>query len=192
MIAFLKGIIYEKKLNNIILNVNNVGYEIHISFQTYQQIKDKGEVDNFLIHTIHKDDTFQLYGFKTEQEQELFRILLSISGIGPKMALSILSKVDIETFKKAVSQQNLDLLTGVGGIGKKRAEKLLFELKEKFKKLYGLESTQEVPQNRIQQDAILGLEGLGYSKTEAMQKINQIPYNDDMTLEELIKRALAL
>ncbi len=193
MIAYLKGKILEKKSNYIVLLVNNVGYEIFISFQTFQDINNENQDDELYIQTIHKEDNFTLYGFKTLEEKELFKILLSISGIGPKMALSILSKIDIDTFKKAVSEQNIDLLTGVGGIGKKRAEKLLFELKEKFKKIYGLDitSTSGKVENKIQQEALLALEGLGYSKTEAVSRINKIPFNKDMSLEDLIKKALS-
>lgn len=191
MIAYLKGKIKIKNPNLLILDVNNVGYEIHISFQTFQKLKDTGAEEEILIHTIHKEDIFQLYGFKTEEEKELFKILLSISGIGPKMALGIMSKVDNETFKQAVSQQDINLLTSVGGIGKKRAEKLLFELKEKFGKLYGMESVPFTGlRHKIQEEAIMALEGLGYSKSEALNRINNISFNEEMTLEELIKKAL--
>ncbi len=113
--------------------LKNIGYEIFISFQTFQKLNEAGKEEELFIYTIHKEDTFNLYGFKTEEEKELFKVLISISGIGPKMGLTILSKIDTATFKKAVYQQNIDLLTSIGGIGKQRAEKLLFELKEKIK-----------------------------------------------------------
>ncbi len=191
MIAYLKGNIKIKNPNFLVLDVNNVGYEIHISFQTFQKLKDTGAEEEILIHTIHKEDMYNLYGFKTEEEKEVFKILLSVSGIGPKMALGIMSKVDNETFKQAVSQQNIDLLTSVGGIGKKRAEKLVFELKEKFGKLYGMESVPFTGvRHKVQEEAIMALEGLGYSKTEALNRINNISFNEDMPLEELIKKAL--
>ena len=191
MIGYIKGTILNKKPNCLVLMVNNIGYEIFISFQTFQKLNEVGKEEELFIYTIHKEDTFNLYGFKTEEEKELFKVLISISGIGPKMGLTILSKIDTATFKKAVSQQNIDLLTSIGGIGKKRAEKLLFELKEKFKNLYGMETAAGTPIDPIQQDALLALEGLGYSKTEAANIISKIPFDEKMTLEELIKKALS-
>lgn len=191
MIGYLKGKILKKKPNELLLVVNNIGYEVHVSLQTFQKLKNPGEGEELFIYTIHKEDTYNLYGFKTEDEKELFKVLISISGIGPKMGLTILSKIDTETFKKAVSEQNIALLTSVGGIGKKRAEKLLFELKEKFKGLYGTEISPEGIISDIQQDAVLALEGLGYSKTEAVNIIKKIPFDDKMTLEDLIKKALS-
>ncbi len=191
MIAYLKGKILQKKPNYLILVNNNIGYEIFISLQTFQKLKNNNEEEELFIYTIHKEDTFQLYGFKTEEEKKLFKVLLSITGIGPKMALMILSKIDAETFKKAVSEQNIDLLTSVGGIGKKRAEKLLFELKTKFKDLYGLEISEGAPVSGIQEDAVLALVNLGYSKSEAVNIIRKIPLSKDTTLEELIKKAFS-
>ncbi len=191
MIAYLKGKILQKKPNYLILVNNNIGYEIFISLQTFQKLKNNNEEEELFIYTIHKDDTFQLYGFKTEEEKKLFKVLLSITGIGPKMALMILSKIDAETFKKAVSEQNIDLLTSVGGIGKKRAEKLLFELKTKFKDLYDLDISEGPPVSGIQEDAVLALVNLGYSKSEAVNIIRKIPLSKDTTLEELIKKAFS-
>ena len=188
MIGYLKGIIQNRKPNCLILLVNNIGYEIYISFQTFQKLNEEGKEEELFIQTIHKEDTFNLYGFKTEDEKELFKVLISISGIGPKMGLAILSKIDSKIFKKAVSEQNIDLLTSIGGIGKKRAEKLLFELKEKFQGLYGMGAGAGT--SGVRQDAVLALEGLGYPKAEANNIINRIPFDDKMTLEELIKKAL--
>lgn len=191
MIAYLKGEILQKKPNYLILVNNNIGYEIFISLQTFQKLKNDNEEEELFIYTIHKEDSFQLYGFKTEEEKKLFKILLSITGIGPKMALMILSKIDVETFKKAVSEQNIDLLTSIGGIGKKRAEKLLFELKKKFKDQYGMEISEGAPVSGIQEDAVLALVNLGYSKSEAVNIIRKIPLSKDTTLEELIKKAFS-
>ncbi|MBU1077774.1 MAG: Holliday junction branch migration protein RuvA [Spirochaetes bacterium] len=192
MIAWLKGKIITKKPNVLVLDVHDVGYRINISFKTFQMLKDEGETEEILIYTLHKEDLLELIGFKTKEEKELFKVLLSISGIGPKMALGILSKVDMKTFQKAVSSQDISLLTGVGGIGKKRAEKLLFELKEKFKKLYGIESVPFGTHfHKVQEEAVMALEGLGYSKTEAFQRIKSIAFDENISLEDLIKKALS-
>ncbi len=185
MIGYLIGTLFQKETNKIILLVHGVGYEIYISLSTLHQLKEIGAEQALFIYTIHKEDTFHLYGFSTEKEKDIFKLLISITGIGPKMALSILSHVEIEILKKAVIEQDTSLLTQVGGIGKKRAEKLIFELKERFDSF--IIDNQE---GQLRKDIIQALENLGYSYNEAANKVNKIKLDTNLTLEDLLKKAL--
>lgn len=185
MIAYLEGKVIKKEAGRIILLVNGVGYEILISLQAYKKLPLQGAQAALFIHTNHREDVFQLYGFMDETEKDLFRILISVSGIGPKMALSILSHMEPEVLKKAVSRQDPELLTGIGGIGKKRAEKLVFELKEKMGGLV-LESG-ETP---VRKDLIQALENLGYSYKEAADMVGQVRIDPALPVDETLKRIL--
>jgi len=192
VIGYIKGTILSRKPDCVVLTTGGIGYEISVSFRTFQELKEEGKEEELLIHTVHKDDTLMLFGFKTKEERDLFRVLIVLSGFGPKTALAILSRIDTETFKKAVATQDITLLTSIGGIGKKRAEKLLFGLKEMFKDLYGPEQAGKgFLTGPLQQGAVKALEGLGYSKTEAADIIRKIPADKEMTLEDLIKKALS-
>ncbi len=188
MIGYLEGKIIKKDTNKILLLTNGIGFEIIISLKTFAGLKEEGDTDNLFIYTLHKDDVFQLYGFKTLDEKEFFLLLISLSGIGPKMAISILSRIDVKSLKEAVIRQDINYLTSLGGIGKKRAEKLLFELKNKIK---DIDITSTSPVSNIKQDAILALESLGYSKAEAYDIVKNINISEDMKVEEVIKKALA-
>ncbi len=192
MIAYLEGKIFKKIPGYTVILANGVGYEVFIPLSTYENLKKEGETDSLFVYTFHKDDSFNLYGFKTEDERELFKILLTAPGVGPKLALSILSNIDVNTFKLAVANQDPKILTSIGGIGKKRAEKLIFELKEKFKSFYGPDygGTIKTEFSEIQKDAIIALETLGYSRKEALETVIKIPIKEDTTVELLIKEAL--
>ncbi|MDD5067578.1 MAG: Holliday junction branch migration protein RuvA [bacterium] len=186
MIAYLSGKIFKKEPNRIILLVNNVGYEVLISLNTFKKTNRPDEDQALFIHTVHKEDAFQLYGFHDEQEKEFFRILISLSGIGPKMALALLSHLEIETLKKAVARQDIGLLTKVGGIGRKRAEKLIFELKEKLDTVY-----TDTGERDLRKDVIQALENLGYSITEASEMVRRVEFDNTMPVEELIRKVLS-
>lgn len=186
MIAYLEGKIIKKEAGRIVLLVNGVGYEVLISLQTYKKLPSQGENTALFIHTNHREDAFQLFGFSNEAEKDLFRILISVSGIGPKMALSVLSHLEPEVLKKAVRQQDPDLLTGIGGIGKKRAEKLVFELKEKMEGLI-LESGA----TPVRKDLIEALENLGYSYKEAADMVGQTKIDPVLPLDEMLKKILS-
>lgn len=192
MIAFIEGKILKKMPDYTILFANGVGYEIHIPLSTYNNLKSQGETDSLFIYTLHKEDIFKLYGFKSEEEKELFKILLAVSGIGAKIALSILSKIDVATFKLAIAKQDPKILTSIEGISQKRAEKLVFELKEKFKKFYGSEyiSTIKDECSDIQQDAIKALETLGYSHKEALETVISIPVAENSTADDIVYQSL--
>ena len=189
MIGYLKGKIISAKPTQIILDVNNVGYLIHISISTFEKISDQNEVSLF-IYTYVREDALNLYGFYTEAEKEMFELLISISGIGPKVALSILSGISVEELQSAIQSENVSRLVSVPGVGRKTAERIVLELKSKVGFIEtaaskGIDFT-------IKQEAVLALTTLGYNQKVADKIVRDLLSNNPaFTLEELIKKALA-
>jgi holliday junction DNA helicase RuvA len=189
MIAKLKGSIDELKPTELILDVNGVGYQVFIPFTTYEKIQGKSEIDLY-IYTLHKEDQFKLFGFFSENEKQLFTILLSISGIGPSIALSILAGIDSGSLIEAVHNSNTLLLTKIPGIGKSKAEKLVFELKRKISKLESF-SAPVSKNSTIRNDAIEALVSLGFDESRAAKSVNEILEKfNDIPIETLVKNAL--
>jgi len=189
LIAKLKGRIDELKPTELILDVNGVGYQVFIPFTTYQKIQTQKEAELY-VYTLHKEDQFKLFGFATENEKQLFSILLSISGIGPSIALSILSGIESSLLVEAVQNDNIFLLTKIPGIGKSKAEKLIFELKRKIRKLENF-SAPVSKNSTIRNDAIEALVSLGFDEGRALKSVNEILEKfNDIPIEALIKNAL--
>jgi Holliday junction DNA helicase RuvA len=189
MIAKLKGRIDELKPTELILDVHDIGYQIFIPITTYQKIINKEEIELY-IYTMHKEDQFKLFGFISESEKHIFSMLLNISGIGPAMALSILSGIQIERLIDAVQEGNALLLTRIPGIGKNKAEKLIFELKRKISKL---EAFTPAYKNKpsIKNDAVEALISLGFDESTAVKSVEEILGKfSDIPLEDLVKNAL--
>jgi Holliday junction DNA helicase RuvA len=190
MIAKLQGKIEDLKPTELIMNVNGVGYQVFIPFTTYEKIQNKTEAV-LLIYTLHKEDQFKLFGFFSASEKELFSILLTISGIGPSIALSILSGMAVDLLVDAVQNNNILLLTKIPGIGKSKAEKLVFELKRKIHKLESYTGTIS-EQSSVRNDAIEALITLGFDESKVLKSVNGILGKFiDIPLEELIKKALS-
>lgn len=189
MIGYLKGKIISAKPTQIILDVNNIGYLIYISISTFEKISDQQEVSLY-IHTYVREDALNLYGFYTEAEKEMFELLISISGIGPKVALSILSGISVEELQSAIQSENVSRLVSVPGVGRKTAERVVLELKSKVGFIEtaaskGIDFT-------IKQEAVLALTTLGYNQKVADKTVrNLLSSNAAFTLEELIKKSLA-
>ena len=184
MIATIRGIVFSKTPGHVIIEAGGVGYSISIPFSTFKALSEQGCEEKLLIHTIHKEDSFCLYGFKCQEEKELFEMLLSVQGIGPKIALLILSHTTVPAFKTAIRKQDATMLTAINGIGKKKAEKLIFELREKIKDYYGEGGTL----SDIDKNAIEALISLGYSRGEVMKILPSIKSRG--SLEDFIKEAL--
>ncbi|MGQ9798664.1 MAG: Holliday junction branch migration protein RuvA [Ignavibacterium sp.] len=189
MIGYLKGKIISAKPTQIILDVNNVGYLIHISISTFEKISDQNEVSLY-IHTYVREDALNLYGFYTEAEKEMFELLISISGIGPKVALSILSGISVEELQSAIQSENVSRLVSVPGVGRKTAERVVLELKSK---VGFIETTASKGIDfTIKQEAVLALTTLGYNQKIADKIVRDLlSSNPAFTLEELIKKSLA-
>jgi Holliday junction DNA helicase RuvA len=189
MIGYLKGKIISSKPTRLLLDVNGVGYSVNISINTFEKVSQKEEV-NLFIHTSVKEDSITLYGFYKEYEKEMFELLISISGIGPKLALSLLSGIEAGELKEAIGIGDVTRIVAIPGIGRKTAERLILELKGKVGALSG--SAEFAVDRGIKQEAISALTTLGYNFATAERAVRQIlSASPSITLEELIKNSLS-
>ncbi len=189
MIAFVRGHFIAKTPASVIVDVNGVGYELQISLHTYSDISNK-ESGQLLTYLHITDNGQTLFGFAEAKEKELFLQLLSVSGIGAATARMILSGMKPAEIIKAVVQNNTKLLSSIKGIGKKTAERIVLELKDKFSK-YGLESPLGETESSIESDAVNALNALGIGRPAAETIIKKIILsNPDISLENIIKQAL--
>lgn len=189
MIGYLKGKPISIKPTKLLLDVNGVGYSISTSILTYESISGKSEISLF-IYTNVKEDSITLFGFFTESEKDMFELLISVNGVGPKIALSILSGIKTEDLVYAIQQGNISRILSVPGIGRKTAERLLLELKSKVNNLAS--SSGQTSYSDYQSEAILALTTLGYNVKTAEQIIRKLLSDDpSLTLENLIKKALS-
>ena len=189
MIGYLNGKVKSSKPTQLLLDVNGVGYVVNISINTFEKIANK-ETAELFIHTHVKEDSITLYGFYKESEKEMFEYLISISGIGPKLALGLLSGISTEDLKEAIEEGNVSRIVSVPGIGRKTAERLILELRTKVKDVTVEEGT--TVNYGVKQEAVSALTTLGYNSVIAEKTIRQILSSfPDSTLEELIKKALS-
>jgi Holliday junction DNA helicase RuvA len=187
MIGRLNGILLEKTPPLVLLDVNGVGYECEVPMSTFYNLPATGERVVLLTQFIVREDAQLLYGFGSERERQTFRQLVKVNGVGAKSALSILSGLSVDDLVQAVTLQETALLTRVPGVGKKTAERLLLELKDKFK-LDGIAagSTAQVPS--ASGDVLNALLALGYNEREALAAVKQLPA--DVAVAEGIRQAL--
>ncbi len=188
MIGRLSGILLEKTPPLVLIDCNGVGYEVEVPMSTFYNLPELGAKVSLLTHFVVREDAQLLYGFGSEQEKHTFRQLLKVNGIGAKSALSILSGVSIEELVQAVSMQEVGMLTRIPGIGKKTAERLLLELKDKFGAA-GAASVGNQPKS-AKHDVLNALIALGYNEREALQAVKQLPA--DASVTDGIKQALKL
>ncbi|NCQ06408.1 MAG: Holliday junction branch migration protein RuvA [Candidatus Moranbacteria bacterium] len=171
MIAQIEGKIVGIKGNAVIVMVGGIGYRVAVSSYTLGKVAGKQENILFHIHTHVREDMFALYGFLNEEELTMFELLISISGIGPKVALSILSIADVKTICTAIVNKDPSILTRVSGVGKKTAERVIIELQNKVGDMDLADQSSAL----IDQDAIEALTSLGYSVTEAREGLKMVP-----------------
>lgn len=186
MIARLKGMLIEKTPPTVVIDCNGVGYECEVPMSTFYNLPNVGESITLLTHFVVREDAQLLYGFGTERERATFRQLLKVNGIGAKSALSILSGLSVEDLMQAVALQETGLLTRVPGIGKKTAERLLLELKDKFS-IEGLAGGANAPKSAAA-DVLNALVALGYNEKEALLAVKQLA--PEVGVSEGIKLAL--
>jgi Holliday junction DNA helicase RuvA len=188
MIGFLSGKIISSRPTKILLDVNGVGYAVNISINTFEHISDKESVSLF-IHTSVKEDSITLFGFFTEAEKQMFELLISVTGIGPKLAQSILSGIQTDDLKDAIQRGDISRIIAVPGIGRKTGERLLLELKNKVEMITE-EGGKEIPYS-IKNEAVAALNTLGYNPKVSDKVIRDILSEDgNISLEDLIKKAL--
>ncbi len=188
MIGRLSGILLEKTPPLVLIDCSGVGYEVEVPMSTFYNLPELGAKVSLLTHFVVREDAQLLYGFGSEQEKSTFRQLLKVNGIGAKSALSILSGVSIEDLVQAVSMQEVGMLTRIPGIGKKTAERLLLELKDKFGAA-GVALTGNQPKSAAH-DVLNALIALGYNEREALLAVKQLPA--DASVTDGIKQALKL
>ena len=191
MIGSLIGLIKDKKPSLVLLEVNGVGYEVHIPLSTSFQLPNNGESTFILTHLVIRDDQHTLYGFATEEERKLFRTLIKISGVGAKMALTILSGINVNGFVQSVINEDVDTLVHLPGIGKKTAERLIVEMKDKIQNVTDSPelSGSGASGNNMLLEARNALVNLGYKSNEARKILDKID-TTGLEVEELLRQAL--
>ena len=191
MYAYLQGKFTYKSPAQVHIDVHGVGYEVNISLHTYSAIQHLNEGKLFT-HLQVKEDGHVLFGFSDKEEKEMFLLLISVSGVGAATARMMLSSIRPDEVAKAIAQGNTKLLEGVKGIGKKTAERLVLELKDKINKQTVSSGSVYLKGNTLEQDALTALTALGISRVQAEQSIQKIIRSepDISQLEELIKKAL--
>jgi len=188
MIGFLNGNILSIKPTKILLDVNGVGYLVNISINTFENISDKKNI-SLHIYTSVKEDSITLFGFYSETEKEMFELLISVSGIGPKLALSVLSGIRVDDLKKAIEAGDISRIIAIPGVGRKTAERVVLELRSKVDKISETES--KGVSYSIKSEAVSALTTLGYNYKQAENAVREVLNSSkDISLEELIKRAL--
>lgn len=199
MIAKLTGLLAAKALDEVILDVHDVGYRVFIPLSTYYDLPEIDTTVTLLIHTYVRDDALQLYGFLTADEREVFEALLRVTKIGPKLALAMLSGISAADLQQAVVEGDIGRLSAVPGVGRKTAERIVLELREKFVKGKPEPPLVLVPRNHGQQtvtDAVTALQHLGYPRHVAERTIGQALRHPDIdeapALKDLIRVALKL
>lgn len=194
MYSYLKGALSEKNPNTIVVDCNGVGYELFIPLSTYDKLPETGKEVKVLVHySFNESDGVRLFGFYSDEEKLLFRQLINISKVGPKLALSVLSGLSIADLIRAVQMGDVDLITTIHGIGKKSAERLIIELKDKVGNITSIPLDGNYPgaDSELIQDAETALLTLGYKRYDARKIISKLmKENDFSTSEEIIKAAI--
>ncbi|MEM9243024.1 MAG: Holliday junction branch migration protein RuvA [Pseudomonadota bacterium] len=196
MISRLKGIILEKKPPFLIIDVRDIGYAVETSMQTFYQLPEIGETIVLYTHFVVREDAQMLFGFLDEKERRLFRSLIKVNGVGPKMALAILSTMVPDEFIHCINEQNLKQLTRIPGVGKKTAERLCIEIRDRLKdwqpETDAVSSTTQQNYDdakQQQRDAIDALIALGYNSRDAEKAVKSIT-EEGLSSEQLIRLSL--
>ena len=192
MIAYLKGKLTHKEPTHVIIEVNGIGYHVHISLNTYSEIKDREDI-RLSTYLQIREDAHVLFGFSSESEKSMFQNLISVNGVGPSTALVVLSYLPTAELKSAILREDAATLQAVKGIGGKTAQRLILELKDKIKKEGGDENSDTAPTyNKMRQEALSALMTLGIAKLAAEKSVDTVlkKSGNTPTLEELVKQAL--
>ena len=192
MIAQLKGRLAQKLPGEIVVDVAGVGYQIFIPFNVFYQLPEIGSDITLQIHTHLREDALQLFGFRDLAEKQVFLLLNGVTGIGPKLALNILSGIPVDDLSRALKEGDQVRLVAIPGVGKKLAERMIVELKDKFSTLAPIstDAAKRDDRNQLMQDAVSALINLGYKKPEAEKTVREVLKNGDRSLESLLKETL--
>lgn len=196
MYSYFAGILAEKSPTSVTVDVNGIGFQLMIPLSTYQKLPEVGGKVKLLTHHVVREDAQLLFGFFTEDERSLFKLLLSVSGIGPKLAITVLSGLGLQELKRAIVEGSTVTLTAISGIGRKTAERLIIELREKIViegRIEGKSGDWLSKHEELVQDSIRALVSLGYSKQSAktaIQKVLQDHQGGRLNTEFLIRESL--
>ena len=189
MIAFLRGRLLEKRPNQVIVDVNGVGYSVNIPVSTFYQLPDRGSEAQLFIYTHVREDTLALYGFLTEKEKTLFEKLISVSGIGPRLAVTLLSGLDADELTSAIRRGDVQRLVRVPGVGRKTGERLILELREKV----GPPEAEAPTLVEIDEEVISALLNLGCGRLAAQAAVQKARHNGTPEeFEPLFRAALEI
>jgi Holliday junction DNA helicase RuvA len=199
MIALISGKIVHKGISHIVVDTQGVGYRIFIPLTTFYELPEAGHLITLHVHTHVKQDGINLFGFYTVKERDLFELMLSVSGIGPKMSMNILSGISVQELLRAISGGDVGKLISIPGLGKKTAERLILELKEKVLKkmmadIIPTGDNQERVNQLIKEDVLSALVNLGYKSNiaqSALDKVLQVSAKE-MPMEQLLKKTLKI
>jgi Holliday junction DNA helicase RuvA len=196
MIGQLRGQLLYKKPNLVLMDVQGVGYEVHIPLTSFYELPSEGAEVVLKIHTHVREDAFTLFGFKSQREKELFLKLIAIGGIGPKLAISILSGAKVEELAQAIADGNLARLTAIPGVGRKTAERVILELKSQVTPFLVAGDQQSAPErgrvDGLQEDVLSALVNLGYPRPGAEKALASVLRSGDCerTFEDLLRHTL--
>ncbi|MBE9569689.1 MAG: Holliday junction branch migration protein RuvA [Proteobacteria bacterium] len=197
MIAMINGILLSKSIDYVIVDVNGVGYRVFVPLSTFYELPDTGQPVILNIYTYFKTDSIGLFGFYTTEEMDIFKLVILVTGIGPKLAMNILSGISVGELAKAISAGDLGKLVSIPGVGKKMAERMILELKDKVVKLRPEEMVSAVGDKKfseelMEEDALSALINLGYKRNAARDALNKVidESGGELALEVLLRRAL--
>ncbi|MEK7333751.1 MAG: Holliday junction branch migration protein RuvA [Candidatus Binatota bacterium] len=189
MIAKINGTLERKVPGEVIINVGGVGYQVFIPLSVFYRLPEVGGAVNLYIHTHLREDALQLFGFLEHEEKQVFLFLNSVTGIGPKLAINILSGIPAEELARALKEGDQPRLVSIPGVGKKLAERMIVELRDKFLTMPAEEMGRS-DGSQPMRDAISALVNLGYRQGDAEKSVREITRNGEKTLAEVLKEAL--
>ena len=194
MIAFLRGRVLDKHPNRVVIDVNGVGYELYVPLSTYYDLGEAGTEVALRVHTHVREDALQLYGFLTILEQQLFERLIAISGIGPKLAVAVLSGIDSRELVSSIQRADVARLTRIPGIGKKTAERMVLELKDRLAEVappVEADGAERPQVDHARDDLVSALENLGYHRPLAEKAVDAVrARHGSAAFEDALKGAL--
>jgi holliday junction DNA helicase RuvA len=192
MISHIQGKLVEKTATEVVIDCGGVGYEIHISLHTFSKLPNSDSLKLYTYLQV-KEDSHNLYGFADKKERELFKMLISVSGIGANTARTMLSSLNPEQIINGIASNDVGLIQSIKGIGNKTAQRVILDLKEKVLKIYQLEDISNLSHNTNREEALSALEVLGYLRKNAEKVLDKILVeNQEETVEGLIKKALKI
>lgn len=192
MIARLAGTIADKHVQRIVVDVGGVGYDVIVPLSTFYTLGDPGSRVTLRVHTHVREEALQLFGFATTLEQELFERLINVSGIGPRVAISVLSGIEPPELVRAIGQSDVARLTRIPGVGRKTAERMVVELRDRLPELAaGDAAPVEVPGDDVRDDVLSALGNLGYQRSAAEKAVDKVlPKAEDREFESVLREAL--